>query len=136
MVDVPHPAARAGRSRPAVLVLAASLLVACSQPAAELGPTLVRYERTWPDGLVEAQTIDTSGQVLMTHGGGDERLTLSADDLATIESALDAPIPTGSAEDSPKRRIELADGTVIEAPRLVEGSVTVLLDNLMSRHQL
>jgi hypothetical protein len=119
----------------AVALLATFLLAACTSTAA-LGPTLVRYERVWPDGRVESQTIDTSGQVLMTHGGGPERLALSPDDLATIETALQGPIPIGSPSDSPKRTIEMADGTVIEAPRPDEGTVTLLLDDLMSTHRL
>jgi hypothetical protein len=111
-------------------------LAACSSDASGLGPTLVRYERVWPDGRVEEQTIDTSGKVLMKHGDVLERITLSADDLATIEAALEAPIPTGTPEDSPQRTIELADGATVEAPRPDEGTVTELLESLMNTHQL
>jgi hypothetical protein len=117
-------------------LLLALALAACSPDASGLGPTLVRYERVWPDGRVEEQTIDTSGKVLMKHGDVLERLTLTADDVAIIEAALEDPIPTGSPEDSPRRTIELADGTEILAPRLDEGTVTKLLDNLMNTHRL
>jgi hypothetical protein len=121
----------------AVLVgLVALALVGCSADAGGLGPTLVRYERVWPDGRVEEQTIDTSGKVLMKHGEVLERLTLTGDDVATIEAALERPIPTGSPDDSPKRTIELADGTEIDAPRPDEGTVTALLEHLMDTHTL
>jgi hypothetical protein len=119
-----------------VSLLVALSLVACSPDASGLGPTLVRYERVWPDGRIEEQTIDTSGKILMKHGDVLERLTLSAEDVATIEAALEQPIPTGSPDDSPKRTIELSDGTEIDAPRPDEGTVTLLLENLMDSHTL
>ena len=119
-----------------VFVLLALLLAACSPDASGLGPTLVRYERVWPDGKVEEQTIDTSGKVLMKHGDVLERLTLDADDLALIEAALEQPIPTGSPDDSPKRTLELGDGRVIEAPRPEPGTATELLEQLMDTHSL
>jgi hypothetical protein len=117
------------------LVVLGMSIAACS-PGTGLGPTLVHYERVWPDGRVEEQTIDTSGKVLMKHGDVLERLTLSADDVALLEAALGEPIPTGSPDDSPVRTIELADGTTIEAPRPDDGTVTLLLENLMNTHKL
>jgi len=119
-----------------VLLAIAAVALACSPNTSGLGPVLVRYERVWPDGRVEEQTIDTAGKVLMKHGDVLERLTLGADDLAVIEAALAEPIPTGSPDDSPDRTIELADGTVIDAPRPDEGTVTQLLENLMDTHRL
>jgi hypothetical protein len=72
----------------------------------------------------------------MKHGDVLERLTLTAEDLATVEAALEEPIPTGSPDDSPRRTMELADGTVIEAPRPEPGTATELLENLMNTHSL
>jgi hypothetical protein len=136
----PDRAARPGPRRKGrsalIFVLSALLLAACSPDASGLGPTLVHYQRVWPDGRIEEQTIDTSGRILMKHGDVLERLTLSADDLATVEAALEEPIPTGSPDDSPRRTMELADGSVIEAPRPEPGSVTELLENLMNTHSL
>lgn len=127
-------------SRTVVLVLvglvAALLVGACSGDATGSGETLVRYERVWPDGRVEEETIGVNGEILMKHGEVLERFTLEAEDVARIEAALAEPIPTGSPEDSPKRTIELADGTLIEAPRPEPDSVTALLESLMDTHRL
>ena len=100
------------------------------------GAKLLHYARVWPDGNTEQQTIYTDGRIEMKHGEVLERLTIPSSDLARIQDALAQPIPTGSPDDSPKRTLELADGTVIEAPKPVPGSVTELLEQLLNTHSL
>lgn len=100
------------------------------------GSKLLHYQRVWPDGNIEQQTIYSDGRVEMKHGDSLERLTLSTADLGRIQDALKQPIPTGSPDDSPKRTLELADGSVIEAPKPDPGTVTELLENLLNTHTL
>lgn len=123
-----------------VLVLIAVLaLAACSSGSgggSGGGSKLLHYQRVWPDGTTEQQTIYADGRIEMKHGDFLERLTLSTDDLARVKDALAKPIPTGSPEDSPKRTLELADGTVIAAPRPDDGTVTKMLEQLLDTHSL
>jgi hypothetical protein len=97
---------------------------------------IARYERVWPDGLTEKLSVWTDGRVQMEHGDVLERLTLTSSDLDRIRTALASPIPTGTPDDSPRRTLTLADGTVVTAPRPEPGTVTELLDRLMSTHSL
>lgn len=122
-----------------LLVLVALALAGCASGSgggSGGGAKLLHYQRVWPDGNTEQQTIYTDGRIEMKHGETLERLTLSAADLARVADALKQPIPTGSPDDSPKRTLELADGSVIEAPRPEPGTVTELLENLLNTHTL
>jgi hypothetical protein len=136
----PTPRTSTRGSVAAILVTLAAvvLLVACSaNPTGGAGGAkLLHYARVWPDGNTEQQTIYTDGRIEMKHGEVLERLTIPTADVARIQDGLKAPIPTGSPDDSPKRTLELADGTVIEAPKPVPGSVTELLENLLNTHTL
>lgn len=135
-------AARASRTHLVVglvLLLALLVLAGCSASGGgggAGGAKLLHYARVWPDGNTEQQTIYSDGRIEMKHGEVLERLTLAPADLARIQDGLTEPIPTGSPDDSPKRTLELADGTVIEAPKPVPGSVTELLENLLNTHTL
>ena len=119
------------------------LLVACGSsgtPQASGGTTtagkLLDYQRVWPDGRIESQSIFTDGKIVMKHGESLERLVIEPADVARIQDALKQPIPTGSPDDSPKRTLTLPDGTVIQAPRPEPGSVTDLLEQLLDTHVL
>jgi hypothetical protein len=121
------------------VVLALLVLAGCASNSGgggAGGAKLLHYARVWPDGNTEQQTIYTDGRIEMKHGEVLERLTIPSSDLARIQDALAQPIPTGSPDDSPKRTLELADGTVIEAPKPVPGSVTELLEQLLNTHSL
>jgi len=138
---MPLTLARSTSPRVILIAFVSLLAVLAACAPAKIDPlamtdALVRYERVWPDGLTEVEAITTDGKVFMTHGASLERFTLDADDVERIREALEADIPTGSAEDQPKRTLILADGTVIEAPRPDPGTITDLLDRLMSTHQL
>lgn len=114
------------------------MLVGCggATVSEDEGGWFVRYDRVWPDGLAEHQTIWPDGRVLMRHGQTLERLTLDGEDVERIEGALEGEIPVGSPDDSPVRTLTLGDGTVIEAPRPDPGSATELLERLLDRHSL
>lgn len=121
----------------ALLALVALLLfAACSANPTGGGSKLLHYQRVWPDGTTEQQTIYTDGRIEMKHGDFLERVTLSTVDLTTVQDALKQPIPTGSPDDSPKRTLELADGTVIQAPKPDPGTVTQLLERLLDTHSI
>lgn len=122
-----------------LVVLALLVLAGCASNSGGGGAgggKLLHYARVWPDGTTEQQTIYVDGRLEMKHGEVLERLTLDPADLSRIKDALAQPIPTGSPDDSPKRTLELADGTVIEAPTPVPGSVTELLETLLDTHSL
>jgi hypothetical protein len=133
---------RSGRSvlprvlRSAALLLVAVTLAACGATGASGGTQLLHYQRVWPDGTVEQETLYTDGRIEMKHGDTLERLTISGDDVKRIQDALARPIPTGSASDSPQRALTLADGKEIQYPTPEPGSVTELLESLLQTHRL
>jgi hypothetical protein len=117
-------------------ILALAMAGCASRGGATAGVELLHYQRVWPDGRVEQQTIYTDGRVEMRHGEVLERMTIRPTDIARIQDALQAPIPTGSAEDSPERTLTLADGTVVAWPRPDPGTVTELMEELLNTHGL
>jgi hypothetical protein len=117
-----------------VVVALLVLVTACSTGGGS--GHLVLFQRVWPDGFTEITTVYDDGRVQMQHADVLERLTLSEADMQRLRDALAQPIPTGSSDDSPRRTLTLADGTVIQAPRPDPNTVTALLDNLTSTHQL
>ena len=130
-------------SRPAALrallagILLLTLLAACSGgTGGTTAAKLLHYQRVWPDGTVEQQTIYADGRIEMKHGETLERITIPATAVATIQDALKQPIPTGLPTDSPKRTLTLADGTQIDAPRPDPGTVTELLERLLDTHSI
>jgi hypothetical protein len=116
-----------------VVVLFASFVGACGGSAPG-GEVLVTYQRTWPDGYVDRETIWVDGRIEMHHGEHLERFRLTEADMRRLTAALQGPIPTGSPSDSPVRVLTLADGSVVTAPRPEVGTITELLDRLMERH--
>ena len=118
-----------------VLVSLLVITVACGRTAAS-GHELASYERDWPDGLTEDITVWSDGYVEMHHGQHFERIAISSEDVKRLEDALAKPIPTGSPTDSPRRALTLADGTAIAVPRADPGTITELLDRLLSTHSL
>lgn len=119
-----------------IVLLAGLVVVACSASPGSDGLKLLSYQRQWPDGKIEQLTILTNGHVEMKHGDYLERITIGAADVSRLQDALAMPIPTGSPDDSPKRTLTLADGTVISAPRPEAGTVTALLERLLDTHTL
>jgi hypothetical protein len=134
--------ARTGLRRVIILGLVGILLLAgCGSAGSggsgsNAGARLLHYQRVWPDGTIEQQTIFADGRVEMKHGEVLERLTITAADVARIQAALQTEIPLGSPGDSPQRTLTLADGTVLEAPRPDPGTVTALLEQLLTTHRL
>jgi hypothetical protein len=116
-----------------VLLLVAACVGACagSEPGGEV---LVTYQRTWPDGYVDRETIWADGRIEMHHGEHLERFRLTDVDMQRLRAALEQPIPTGSPGDSPVRLLTLADGRDVAAPRPDAGTITELLDRVMERH--
>ena len=138
-VTAPRPArlSRPGALRALLVGLAlAFLLMGCSTSGGGDGTRVLSYQRVWPDGKVEQQTIWSNGRIEMKHGDMLERVTIPSTDVTRIQDALKQPIPTGSPDDSPKRTLTLADGTVITAPRPDPGTVTELLERLLDTHSL
>jgi len=118
-----------------IAIVLGGLLGACASGAG--GATrLLSYQRVWPEGLTEQQTIWSDGRIEMKHGETLERFTISAAAVARIQDALTRPIPTGSPDDSPKRTLTLATGTVVDAPRPDRDTVTELLERLLDTHTL
>jgi hypothetical protein len=116
------------------LLLIGLLLVGCGSGGS--AATVVRYERDWPDGYHEELTITDDGHVTMKHGDVLERLTLTSDQLQTVQTALAAGIPTGDLGDSIVRTVVLANGTTQTPVKPVPGSSVELLELLMTTHSL
>ena len=112
------------------------LLAGCSGTGGTTAAKLLHYQRVWPDGTIEQQTIYADGRIEMKHGETLERITISSSDVARIQDALTQPIPTGAPTDSPKRTLTLPDGTQIDAPRPDPGTVTELLERLLDTHSI
>ena len=82
-----------------LLLLLPLVLAACGSHGGDDDPGwFVRYERVWADGLTERETLWPDGRVLMRHGEYLERITMSKDDMATIQAALASPPAVGTAE--------------------------------------
>jgi len=118
----------------ALLLALALLLVGCSQAAS--GPTVVRYERDWPDRYHEELTITADGHVTMKHGDVLERLTLTAAQVQQVTDALSAGVPQGDQVDGLVRTVVLANGTTVSPVKPVAGSAVELLELLMTTHSL
>ena len=120
----------------AMLLLIAGLVAGCGSTAGEdEAGWFVRYERVWPDGLTERETIWPDGRLLMHHGEHLERLTIEAEDVARIQAALEEDIPRASEDDSPRRTVTLPSGEEI-VTRPDRGSAIELLERLLDRHTL
>jgi hypothetical protein len=111
------------------------IVVACGGTATS-GSMLASYERVWPDGLAEDIAVWSDGKVDMHHGEYLERILISSRDVTRLQDALAAPIPIGSPDDSPRRTLTTADGEIIANPRPDDGTITELLDRLLSTHSL
>jgi hypothetical protein len=118
----------------AVLLLSIVAVLASACDPSPAGAVLVSYERAWPDGFVESQTIWADGRIEMRHGDRLERFTITPQDVDRVRVALGKTIPTGTPDDSPRRTLTLPDGTVLNAPRPDPGTATELLERLLERH--
>jgi hypothetical protein len=116
-----------------VLALVALLSVACGGSQAS---TLVTYQRAWPDGFNEELTLLDDGRITMHHGDTLERMTISADDVRRIRDGIAAGVPDGASEDGLVRSLILANGTSHSPVRVVPGTVTQLLEQLLTTHSL
>ena len=123
--------------RSAVLALAVVLLalvsVACGGGQAA---TLVTYQRAWPDGFHEELTLTDDGRITMRHGETLERMTIESADVQRIRDGLSAGIPDGPSEDGLVRSVILANGTTRTPVQVVPGTVTALLEQLLTTHSL
>lgn len=110
------------------------VLVGCSTGGSS--PTVVRYDRDWPDGFHEELTLTDDGRVTMQHGDALERLTLTAAQVTQIRDALAAGLPMGDAGDSLVRTVVLANGTSHSPVKPDPGSSVALLEVLLTTHTL
>jgi hypothetical protein len=116
-----------------LLMLVALASVACGGSQAS---TLVTYQRSWPDGFEEELALADDGRVTMHHGDTLERMTISADDVQRIRDAITAGIPDGASDDGLVRSVILANGTTHTPVHVVPGTVTGLLEELLTTHSL
>jgi hypothetical protein len=116
-----------------VVLLLALVSVACGGGQAS---TLVTYQRAWPDGFNEELALADDGKVTMHHGETLERMTIDSADVQRIRDALAAGIPDGESADGLVRSLILGNGTTHTPVQVVPGTVTELLEELMTTHSL
>jgi hypothetical protein len=112
------------------LLLIAALVAACGP-----GPTLATFTREWGDGRVETLTLYEDGRVLMDHVGFVDRVTLPAEDVNRLRTAMRDLRPTPDATTFPRLTLTPTGGTAVvvdSEPGTAGGLFTALLD----RHAL
>lgn len=117
-------------------LLAVVLLLTLAGCGGSQAPTLVTYQREWPDGFHEELTLQGDGKLTMRHGDTLERLTLTADQVQQVRDALGAGLAMGDQGDSLVRTVILPDGSVHTPVRPEAGSVVEMLEVLLTTHTL
>lgn len=120
---------------PLTLLLAASL-AACGGAAEPTGTPAYSVTRSWSNGMEEQALIYADGRTIMTHGDFRERVTLPADQMATLAAAAAREIPVGTDRDDPVVGVSIGAGATIRPAGLIQNSLPELLNRLLDSHTL
>ena len=123
----------------AVLLLAvvvATSLGACSSASEPTGTAAYAVTRSWSNGYEESALIFADGRIIMTHGLYIERITLPADQMATLAAAAAREIPVGANHDDPILGVTVGAGETVRPAGLELDSLPELLNRLLDSHTL
>ncbi|MFM8914959.1 MAG: hypothetical protein ACKOFY_01650 [Candidatus Limnocylindrus sp.] len=119
-----------------VAISVATSLGACSAAAEPSGTPAYTFTRSWSNGYEESALVYADGRSIMTHGQYIERLTLPADQMATLAAAAAREIPVGSNGDDPILGVTVGAGETVRPAGLDLDSLPELLNRLLDSHTL
>ena len=117
-------------------LVAATSLGACGTAAEPTGTPAYTVTRSWSNGMEEQAVVYADGRTVMTHEEHSERVTLPADQMATLAAAAALEIPAGASSDDPIIGITIGAGAPIRPAGLTKDSLPELLNRLLDSHTL
>ena len=115
---------------------AVASLGACSTAAEPTGTPAYTVTRSWSNGMEEKAVVYADGRTIMTHGEYTERVTLPADQMATLAAAAVREIPVGANSDDPILGVTVGAGETVRPAGLEMDSLPELLNRLLDSHTL
>ena len=119
-----------------VAIAVATSLGACSSAAEPSGTPAYTVTRSWSNGYEESALVYADGRINMTHGQYIERITLPADQMATLAAAAAREIPVGANNDDPILGVTVGAGETVRPAGLELDSLPELLNRLLDSHTL
>jgi hypothetical protein len=119
-----------------VAIAVATSLGACSSAAEPSGTPAYTVTRSWSNGYEESALVYADGRSIMTHGQYIERITLPADQMATLAAAAVREIPVGANSDDPILGVTVGAGETVRPAGLELDSLPELLNRLLDSHTL
>ena len=119
-----------------VAIAVATSLGACSSAAEPSGTPAYTVTRSWSNGYEESALVYADGRIIMTHGLYIERITLPADQMATLAAAAVREIPVGTNSDDPILGVTVGAGAMVRPAGLDLDSLPELLNRLLDSHTL
>lgn len=117
-------------------LVAATSLGACSTATEPTGTPAYTVTRSWSNGMEEQAVVYADGRTVMTHEQHSERVTLPADQMATLAAAAALEIPAGANSDDPIIGVTIGAGAPIRPAGLTKDSLPELLNRLLDSHTL
>jgi ABC-type Fe3+-hydroxamate transport system substrate-binding protein len=117
-------------------LVAVASLGACSTAAEPTGTPAYTVTRSWSNGMEEKAVVYADGRTIMTHGEYTERVTLPADQMATLAAAAVREIPVGANSDDPILGVTVGAGETVRPAGLEMDSLPELLNRLLDSHTL
>jgi ABC-type Fe3+-hydroxamate transport system substrate-binding protein len=117
-------------------LIAVASLGACSTAAEPTGTPAYTVTRSWSNGMEEKAVVYADGRTIMTHGEYTERVTLPADQMATLAAAAVREIPVGANSDDPILGVTVGAGETVRPAGLEMDSLPELLNRLLDSHTL
>lgn len=117
-------------------LVAVTNLAACSTATEPTGTPAYTVTRSWSNGMEEQAVVYADGRTIMTHGESSEKVTLPADQMATLAAAAALEIPAGANSDDPIIGVAIGAGAPIRPAGLTKDSLPELLNRLLDSHTL
>ncbi len=117
-------------------LVAATSLAACGTATGPTGTPAYTVTRSWSNGMEEQAVVYADGRTVMTHEQHSERVTLPADQMATLAAAAALEIPAGASSDDPIIGVTIGAGAPIRPAGLTKDSLPELLNRLLDSHTL
>ena len=111
-------------------------LAACSAATEPTGTPAYTVTRSWSNGMEEKAVVYADGRTIMTHGEYSEKVTLPADQMATLAAAAAREIPVGANSDDPILGVTVGAGEMVRPAGLELDSLPELLNRLLDSHTL